>query len=56
MGDVPERAAQDRGGGNRADELGEPVAGGAPPGEVAAEGEAKVTAALKWAPEMCPTA
>ena len=39
VGDVAERAAQDRGGGERAGELRGPVADGARPGEVAGERE-----------------
>ena len=56
VGDVAERAAEERGGGERADELSRPVAEDARPGEVAADRERGVTAGSKWAPEMCPTA
>ena len=56
-GDVAEQGAQEEGREDGARELGRPVAEGAWPGKVAlVSAKAKVTAPLKCAPEMCPTA
>ena len=56
MGDVAERAAQDRGRSERADELRRPVADRRGQGKWRVSANEKVTAGLKCAPEMWPTA